>query len=136
MANNIVWSVRKDLIEQVTTVNPAVTAVDVDRAFSAKVKTEIANLTFKSRGADAKLNVTADLRIRYSDGKEAECSAEFKPFAAFIRYSSRWDAMVKEFGRMTPPGLPDNPEMKDLVLWVKTLKPRTAKEEKTEPVTA
>lgn len=128
MANNIVWSIRKDTIEKLAELNKTVTAVDVDRAISAKVKAEIANLTFKSRGADAKLSVTADLRIRYSDGKEAESSAEFKPFAALLRFSSRWDAMVKEFGRMELGGLPDNPEFKDLTLWVKTLKARTTKD--------
>lgn len=117
------------LVELLTAEAPeGVTAVDVSRALSSRVRQAVDSLGFaKDPKVISKLSVDGSLSTaRISEKSLAVIGEADRPWFAAIRLSNRIDAFLKEFPGTEFGSLPNTPEGQFLVVWTKSLRPRTA----------
>lgn len=117
--------------------NPAVSKFDIDKAIAGKIRAEISALQFSTDAkAKSKLTVNADFTASYNNKQKASANAEWKPFAALLRWNDSLVRSRAEFPGATQATLPNTTEFRTLVAWVKSLRPRgeatKAEEQKEE----
>lgn len=122
----ITWNnVCADVLELLAAENPAVSKYDIDKALAGKIRAEIGALQFGiDAKAKSKLVVNADFTASYSNKNKASASAEWKPFAALLRWNDSLVRSRAEFPGATQATLPTTTEFRTLVAWVKSLRPR------------
>jgi len=133
----ITWNnIQADVLELLAAENPAVSKFDIDKAIAGKIRAEIGALQFGTDAkAKSKLTVNADFTASYNNKQKASANAEWKPFAALLRWNDSLVRSRAEFPGATQATLPNTTEFRTLVAWVKSLRPRAdapKKEEETK----
>ena len=123
--SNVKWTVHANVLEVAARWNNAITVVDLDRAIAGKIKAELANLKFAEKvGTSSKLSIGTDFSVNYANKMVSASTAEFKPFAALLRFSDKFSTLRAEFKGFECGKLPETDEFKTLQLWIESLKPR------------
>lgn len=131
--SNVKWTVHANVLETLAKWNSGITVVDLDRAIAGKIKAELAELKFAEKnGTSAKLSIGSDFSVAYGQKMVSASTAEFKPFAALLRFSDKFAALRAEFTGFECGKLPETEEFKSLRLWVESLKPRKVTDAKPE----
>ena len=122
----ITWNnIQADVLELLAVENPAVSKFDIDKAIAGKIRAEIGALQFGTDAkAKAKLTVNADFTASYNNKQKASANAEWRPFAALLRWNDSLVRSRAEFPGSTVASLPTTVEFRTLVAWIKSLRPR------------